>query len=152
MICEADGKILMLREMNLNLRVLEDESLSLCDLGLPYGSFIFYHVQFFEDIVVYVTTGTPKQLFIVDCAAKRIIGKYVPHADSNIVEVDHESLYISLKLILAPALNQTHAHTPMISDMLNILTKSHSDRTHTDIHSHGGKWEGLAASFFILRC
>ena len=90
MICEADGKISMLRELNLNLCLLKEESFSLCDIGLPYGSFIFYHVQFFEDIVVYVAAGTPKQLFIVDCGgpAKRVVGKYVPNAESNIVEVN----------------------------------------------------------------
>lgn len=88
MICETDGKIRILCEVNLNMVHLQDESLSLCELGLPCGTFVFYHVDYFDTITVYVTAGVPKQLLILDSSRKKIMGKYLPHGDCNIVEVN----------------------------------------------------------------
>jgi len=86
-ICEMNGHVTVLNELNLNMRELEDKSFAMCDLGFPFERFDFFVVDYFTSVVMYVLTRMSSLLLVVDCFEKKVIGKYLPPTGYHILDV-----------------------------------------------------------------
>ena len=74
--CQSDGYIYTIREKNLVLELLEESSMYLSNLGFHNEWYLFMHIDYSDDILIYFTVD--QELFILDYFHQCIVGKFMP--------------------------------------------------------------------------